>query len=90
VRRAPLSAPPDSPDMSSGDSTATRPLPNVEWLTESLWQTERSTPGPDLRLGDAGGLLREPSGFISELYAIGFPLENGRYGLVDAEALYGL
>jgi Methyltransferase domain len=71
------------------------PLPDVERLRRRGWGAAGATPGVDLRIAEAVGLLEELRPWLEEFgprvqLEAGFPLGNGAYGSVDAEILYAL
>jgi predicted O-methyltransferase YrrM len=81
-------------------ATYDSPIPDCRSLDESIWRTESEMVGIDLRIEDQKRLLAE----IGERYGgeygafprradgagDAFYLENGAFGSVDAELLYGI
>jgi hypothetical protein len=69
------------------------PFPDVERLPD-LWTEPRDLTGVDLRLQEAGELLKELEPLIAEFSVATAArpafLDNGGYESVDAEVLYGL
>ena len=73
------------------------PLPDLEDIPESFWDTERPMAGVDLRVDAAVELLQGPlAPYLAEFQPPfdrvdeGFFLDNNAYGPVNAEVLYAV